>query len=57
MHTLVGFIITSATLGVGIKAWQKIGKIIDNGHSYFAFPVIFLIAFIGIFGIITKWVL
>jgi hypothetical protein len=38
-----------------IWAWYTVGwKIIDNGHSYFAFPVLFLVLFVVIGGVVSR---
>jgi len=46
-----------ATAVVGCLAWKNVSGgwgIKNNPHSYFAFPVLFLVLFIGVFGIVTR---
>lgn len=55
IHRVVGTVMMAFTLGFGFKAWNKLGgKVINNAHSYFAFPVLLLVFFIAIGGVITR---
>ena len=58
IHRISGLTIAIITLTFAIWAWSKIGKngwvILDNEHSYFVFPVLFLIVFIIAGGITTR---
>ena len=54
IHRLAGVTILVITLWYAIYAWQKMGRIEDNLHSYFAFPVLFLVFFIAMGGIISR---
>ena len=43
------------TLTFAIWAWNKLGwNIIDNEHSYFVFPVLFLVVIVAAFGIASR---
>lgn len=58
IHRISGLTIAVITLIFAIWAWSKIGpngwKILNNEHSYFVFPVLFLILVIMAGGIATR---
>jgi cytochrome b involved in lipid metabolism len=57
IHRITGTLILAVTLGFAIRAWQKIGTILDNLHSYFVFPVLFLVFFVAMGGVASRSIL
>jgi len=57
VHACTGFLILAITCFFAYEAWRKIGgfKIINNSHSYVAFPCVFGLFFITILGIYSRW--
>jgi len=56
---IIGFIITTFTIILGIFAWWGVyGFYFENySHSYFAFPVLYLVLFLAATGLITRCLL
>ena len=54
IHRINGMLIIVITLTFAIWAWRKVGMIINNEHSYFVFPVLFLVVIVAAFGIASR---
>ena len=60
IHMMVGFIVFTLTMVLGMMAW---GGMYDdfamllNPHSFFAFPVLYLILFLGGSGLLARCLL
>ena len=58
IHSISGILIVCTTIVIAMLAWKHVGwKVKNNTHSYFAFPVLFLVLFIGVLGITTRFML
>ena len=56
----VGFIVFSLTMILGVMAWKGMYDdftMLNNPHSYFAFPVLYLILFLGGTGLLSRCLL
>lgn len=55
IHRLSGAIIVIITLIYAIYAWAFVGwNVFDNSHSYFVFPILFLVLIVAILGVVTR---
>lgn len=55
IHRISGGIIVVITLIYALYAFGYLGwKVLDNGHSYFVFPVLALVLIVAILGVITR---
>ena len=58
IHRIFGALILIITLYFALMAWKTLNwLVIDNVHSYFAFPVLFSVFFVVIFGVATRSIL
>jgi hypothetical protein len=55
VHRINGMLIIVITLTFAIWAWNKLGwTILNNEHSYFVFPVLFLVLVVAALGIASR---
>ena len=60
IHMVVGGIVFTLTMVLGMMAWGGMYDdfaIINDAHSYFAFPVLYLILFLGGSGLLARCLL
>jgi hypothetical protein len=55
IHRLSGGIIVVITLFYALYAFGYVGwAVIDNGHSYFVFPILALVLIVAVLGVMTR---
>lgn len=54
IHRIIGTLMMVITLYHGVRAWIQMSTIVKNTHSIFVFPILFLILFIALGGVLTR---